>query len=358
MNLRIDDVLHEHGRMLLPIDGYENIRLVSLEEAVNPLISLFPEGSLLSKVWTLKERCREPADGLSQDESASIMLYTVDWSSSEQSLYFILNRTLRMEDRNMLKPWFPYLRLFIGALIQLPSINDTIYRGVKNDLSNEYQPSTNLTWWGFSSCTDSIQTLESDQFCGTSGVRTMFHIKCFDGRNIKNHSYHQVENEVLLLPGRYLQVRGRYSAADGLYIIQLEEKKPPHELLKLPANKPWRRILPGLSLLGICTNSDCDAYQKEVIMPIGLREFNVLTDTNSSTSKCPMCAHYVETLTLGFCQCQWRVHGIKQTKSSEPPISFSQDWLNAHAYSLFEYNSDNGIIWRQLIAEARPEHSG
>ena len=123
---RVSDDLREDNRHLLPIEGYQNVRLVSLEEAVQPLVSLFAGDSLLSKVWVVKERCREPADGLSQDESASIMLYTLEWPNQEESLYFILNKTLRMEDRNNLKPWFPYLRLFIGALSQLPPINDTI----------------------------------------------------------------------------------------------------------------------------------------------------------------------------------------------------------------------------------------
>jgi hypothetical protein len=356
---RVSDDLREDNRHLLPIDGYQNVRLVSLEEAVQPLVSLFPGDSLLSRVWLLKERCREPADGLSQDESASIMLYTVNWPNQVDSLYFILNRTLRLEDRNNLKPWFPYLRLFIGALLQLPPINDTIHRGVKEDLSGYYLPNTNSIWWSFSSCTDTIHVLESDEFCGRIGVRTMFHIKCLGGRSVKNHSFYHSENEILLLPGRYLQVRGHYSAADGLHIIDLEEKQPPYELLKLPDDKPWRRIFPGISLVGKCTNSNCDAYQKEVIVPIGLRKFDVLTETNSDTSKCPICARYVDPLKLGFCECRWRVvQGIKQTSSKEAPTSFSKDWSNAHAYSLLEYNSETGIIWRQLIVEAKPENSG
>ena len=217
----INDVLHEHLRVLLPIDGYQNVPLMKLEDAVKPIASLFPGDSLSANVWTVIERCKEPADGLSQDDSASIMLYTIEWAVPEQSLYHILNQTLRLEARDQLKPWFAYLRLFIGALLQLPPINSTVYRGVKNDLSGDYQQETKLIWWGLSSCTDAINVLQSEQFCGTTGTRTMFHIKCLSGRSIKNHSYYHVEDEVLLLPGRYLQYRGHYGAADGLCIIQL-----------------------------------------------------------------------------------------------------------------------------------------
>jgi hypothetical protein len=357
MIARINNVLHEHNRMLLPIEGYENARLMPLEEAVKPLIPLFVGDSLLSKVWVVKERCRNPADGLSQDESASIMLYTLEWPSPDQSLYFILNNTLRMEDRNILKPWFPYLRLFLGALSQLSPINDTVYRGIKIDMSGKYSSDNESIWWGFSSCTDDIQVLESEEFCGRTGVRTMFHIKCFDGRNIRNHSYCYSENETLLMPGRYLRLRGHYGAADGLHIIRLEEIKPPYELLKLPDNSLWRRFAPGLSLLGICINSECDAYQKEVIIPIGLKNFDVLTDADASTTICPKCKHYVETSKLGFNECQWRIYGKKQTRPSQAPISFSEDWIQTHGYALFEYGLQEGVTWRQLIVETRPENT-
>jgi hypothetical protein len=117
------------------------------------------------------------------------MLYTFEWDTSEPSLYFILNETLREVDRHKLKPWFAYLELFITALTQLPSINDTVYRGVKVDLSKEYVVGNSYIWWGASLYTDSLKVLESDQFCGTNGKRPIFVMKCLDGRSIKNHSY-------------------------------------------------------------------------------------------------------------------------------------------------------------------------
>jgi hypothetical protein len=351
---RINDVLNEHTRMMLPIEGYQNMRLLSLEEAVEPLVPLFGRKDLLSKVWVVKERCKTPADGLSQDESASIMLYTLDWFPAENSLYLVLNKTLRLEERNQLKPWFSYLRLFLSALSQLPPINDTIYRGINQDLSVNYSLGSNSIWWGVTSCTDTINVLESANLCGTSGVRTIFSIKCLDGRSIKNHSYYHVENEVILMPGRYLRVHSNYKANDGLHIIQLVEMKPPYELLKLPDNNLWRRISPGISLLGTCINAACAAYQKEVIIHIGFRTFDVLLDTNSSTAKCTICEHYVEIAKLGFSQCHWCSRGIKQIAPSQPPIPFSEDWSYAHGKSLFEYNLQNGITWRQLIIEAKP----
>jgi hypothetical protein len=100
---RIQDVLHESHCILLPIEGYQNERLMTLEEAIEPLFQIFDTVSLRSKVFIAKERCQEPADGLSQDESASIVLYTYEWDISQSSLCFILNENLRLEDRQKLQ---------------------------------------------------------------------------------------------------------------------------------------------------------------------------------------------------------------------------------------------------------------
>ncbi len=75
-------------------------------------------------VYIVKQNCNNPEDNLTPDESASIMLYSMEWSSREKSFYFILNKSLRSENRQLLKPWFLYLRLFLHALSKLPSFNN------------------------------------------------------------------------------------------------------------------------------------------------------------------------------------------------------------------------------------------
>ncbi|CAF4918695.1 unnamed protein product, partial [Rotaria magnacalcarata] len=68
-----------------------------------------------------KEKCKKPADGLTHDESASIMLYSMGWEPIEQCLYFALNAALRSEDRGNLDPWYLYLKLILTALSRLPT---------------------------------------------------------------------------------------------------------------------------------------------------------------------------------------------------------------------------------------------
>jgi hypothetical protein len=351
---RIEDVLHESHQLLLPIEGYQNAKTMPLEEAIEPLFHIFDRVSLRTKVFIAKERCQQPTDGLSQDESASIMLYTFQSDTNQASLYFVLNETLRMADREKLKPWFSYLKLFITGLSRLLPINNVVYRGVKADLSEEYVVGNNYIWWGVSSCTPSLRVLESDQFCGTISKRTIFIIKCLDGRSIRNHSLYHQENEILLMPGRYFRVHDRYRSGDGLYMIELHEMRPPYELFPLPNSKRWRRTAPGICLEGICTTAACVAYQQEVIIPIGIKRFDVLLDMNASTVQCPMCSNYVGIRKLAFTHCQWRWDGIKQPVPHQKPIKCNKDWSQADDYFMFDDNIQETDTWLQLIVEAKP----
>ena len=117
--LRFTELDRLPKRMLAPIDGYESLPVVSLEEAVQPLLYIVPK--IERNVFIVKQNCHQPKDGLTSNESASIMLYTLESNPHEQSLYVILNATLRSEQRQKLKPWFLYLRLILTALTRLPS---------------------------------------------------------------------------------------------------------------------------------------------------------------------------------------------------------------------------------------------
>ncbi|CAF1207748.1 unnamed protein product [Adineta steineri] len=228
--LRLTDIAQEPMEFLTPITGYEKMPIVSLEEAVEPLVSILP--TVKSHAYAAKKRCKKPADNLTQDESASIMLYSMGWEPLDECLYCALNATLRSENRTKLKPWFLFLRLFLAALFRLPSIPHlTVFRGVKSDLSQQFKKNETFVWWGFSSCTTSIDVLQSDQFLGMEGTRTMFTIHCNSARDIRKHSYYPSEEEVLLLAATEFQVKGNLNQGHGLRTIQLQEVQSDHPML-------------------------------------------------------------------------------------------------------------------------------
>lgn len=228
--LRISDMIEEPRRMLMPIQGYEKVPLVSLEEAVKPLVPFVPDVRRMA--WTAKERCEDPVDGLTCDESASIMLYSMEWKPRDECLYVVLNATLRAVDREKLLVWFPYLKLILTALSRLPSVSRTVYRGIKLNLMEDYPKDKKFAWWGFSSCTRSVEVLNSEQFLGKTGDRTLFAVNCYSGKNILNHSYFEREDEILLLPARQFKVASVLNSGNGLHIIQIDEIEPKYPLLE------------------------------------------------------------------------------------------------------------------------------
>ncbi|CAF1257949.1 unnamed protein product [Adineta steineri] len=161
-----------------------------------------------------KEKCDKPKDGLTTNESASIMLYSLEWEPRENSFYIILNNTLRAEDKE-----------------KLPSVNQTIYRGVKMDLSAQYPQGQIFTWWGFLSCTNSVQVLQSEQFLGKTGDRALFNIDCESGKNIQQHSFFPTKDEILLVAAGKFKVVSCLDSGNGLFIIQMKEVESDYPLL-------------------------------------------------------------------------------------------------------------------------------
>jgi hypothetical protein len=98
-------------------------------------------------------------------------------------------------------------------------------------MSKSYITGETIVWWGFSSCTTTVEVLKSNLFLGETGTRTMFHIQCETARDVRKHSYYSKENEVLLLAATQFEVISSLKQGD-LLIIQLKETRPPHPLLQ------------------------------------------------------------------------------------------------------------------------------
>ena len=225
---RFTDAAEEPTKTLAPIRGYEAKPLVPLEQATAEVDPPIPD--VTAMVWAAKRNSRDPPDGLTPDESASIHLYTMERGDADHNIYSLLNRKLRSAKRNELRPWFSYLKLLLTALYKLPSLRTTIWRGVRGDIAELYQD--DFIWWGFSSCTQTMKV--ADKFLERTGVRTLFMIDCVNGKAIRGHSYFQAEEEILLMPGTFLRVIDKCNPAADLHIIRLREETPPYELLASP----------------------------------------------------------------------------------------------------------------------------
>ena len=215
---RFKDVDVENKK-LPPIGGYWNAKLVSLEEALQPVESLFND--LSRSIRMAKKHCTYSSDhNLTRDESAALYLYTME--SGENSFYQILNAALRSENRPALIPWFRFLRLFDEALKKLPIVKGSIWRGVPSDVSGIFTKGQVFTWWGISSCSTSLEVIED--FLESTTSSTIFMIEAKQGRDVSAYSYLKGENEVLLNFGTELRVKSKTSKKNsGEIIVYLEE---------------------------------------------------------------------------------------------------------------------------------------
>ncbi|CAF4301183.1 unnamed protein product, partial [Adineta steineri] len=150
-------------------------------------------------------------------------------------MYFILNQILKTKDQEKLRPWFKYLKLFLTALVKIPCAPaQTVWRGIRADISSEFKPRNDVIWWAFSSCTMTLPVLESNAYLGNTGARTLFSIEILNGRNIRSHSQFNKEDEILLLPGTCMEVQSKLPVQCGIPIVHLKQKVPDKTLLELP----------------------------------------------------------------------------------------------------------------------------
>ena len=69
---------------------------------------------------------------------------------------------------------------------------------------------------------------------------------------------------------------------------------------------PWRLKRNGLNIEGLCTNMDCEAYNKMVVINLGIGEFDFARIILERKNRCPLCSSKVHPTKYAFFQCQWR----------------------------------------------------
>lgn len=209
----------DQPKKLPPVYGYRSHPLLSLRQALEPILSQIDRLDEYIKI--AKRECHYPSEhGLSHEESASIYIYTMEWG--EKSLYRILNQALRVEDRSTLVPWYGYLKLFDTALRRLPNLKKSLWRGVKGNISQNYQEDVQLTWWSISSCSTAVNVIR--EFLGP--ISTLFMIEARNGKDISAYSYLPNEREIVLNLGTQLRVVSDpldHSSMNIVHMVELSD---------------------------------------------------------------------------------------------------------------------------------------
>jgi hypothetical protein len=196
-----------------PIYGYQNLPLMTLEEAVEKIVPFVDRTA--KYVHDAKQKCNRDLNILTWDESAAIYLYTMS-----TPFFSKFNDMLREEKRDSLKPWFAFLKLFMSALEKLPSLAGTVWRAASSDVGSFSLDDDSKTWWSVNSC--SIATDVVELYLGEMG--TLFAITTIHGKNISEYSAYPEEQEVILMPGIRLCLKSKSLNYNRLMIVHLEEE--------------------------------------------------------------------------------------------------------------------------------------
>lgn len=179
-------------------------------------------------------------EGFTLNGVAVINAYT-----QESPLYGGMNAALGgygKDGRKPLRHYLPYIKLLQDSMKPLLPVKAadgadfvTLYRGVKmpaSSLLGGLGVGDTLTWWSFTSTTTTPDVLQSTDFLGIGnkgaaaarGIkRTVFHIKAFNGINIKPFSAINGEDEVLFLPGSQFVIEGTSEWHYGITEVRLRQ---------------------------------------------------------------------------------------------------------------------------------------
>ncbi|CAF4356273.1 unnamed protein product, partial [Rotaria sordida] len=88
----------------------------------------------------------------------------------------------------------------------------------------------------------------------------------------------------------------------GLRFVDLGDGKGVKRISWSKEASRWRIAGRGLCLEGICQNPQCEAYKQQVIMAIGYKVFDVVADSDETTTICPICDGKAPIK----CSCDWQ----------------------------------------------------
>ncbi|CAF3797695.1 unnamed protein product [Rotaria sp. Silwood1] len=206
-------------KKLPPVYGYRSETLVPIETALEPIESQINELPYYIKI--AKRYCRFPSEhGLTHDQSAAIYIYTMEWGDT--NLYRVLNKALRSENRQALKIWFPYLKLFDTALDKLPTVKEVVWRGVPLDIGKNFTKNQIITWWSINSCSSSVNVIKN--FLSNDKNSTLFLIEAVNGKKISGYTEYENEDEIILRMGSQFRVKSNpLDCLHGSHVVHLIE---------------------------------------------------------------------------------------------------------------------------------------
>jgi len=164
---------------------------------------------------------------LDNNDMTAIGLYTHDLykkGDKQENFYFQLNEILRTRSPEIMEKWWGYLYYLQKALNKIPDLQTTVYRGIPpiqfEIIKKEYIANRPIYWSSFTSTTNSIQIAKG--FTNPGGI--IFVINISSGKNIRDYSVIQNEDEILLTPNsKFIVSKPLEMRQDGYGYVELNQ---------------------------------------------------------------------------------------------------------------------------------------
>merc|ERR1740123_2447772 len=175
----VDQLGEEDGEVRGPLAGLfpANLPQLPLEDALLPIAFDCPNchpktGSCLKLAKKKAKKVQKKYKELSLDECTSIVLYTMEDTPRETSLYIKMNEALRAKDRSKVRPWRDFMWILLQGLRKLPAMPlGVLVRGCKKnpeDLNLCLDIGEEITWSAFTSTATSVDVMNN--FLETTGL--------------------------------------------------------------------------------------------------------------------------------------------------------------------------------------------
>lgn len=126
-----------------------------------------------------------------------------------------------------------------------------------------------------------------------------------------------------------------FIAECGVNLRWFEEKMP-----------SWRYVHFGLFSEGRCTNTECEAYKRLVVMNMGSPVIYKIGFPGQQPTCCPLCQKYVKPETFGFNNCWFRSIGIKEGANGR--VKQRSEWMKL-GDEYYRFEGSNLDEWIRLI---------
>ena len=124
--------------------------------------------------------------------------------------------------------------------------------------------------------------------------------------------------------------------------------------LDFSADAPkWREVKQGLNIFGVCNNSKCKAFKKEVVHKVGFHKFDLKKEVLNI--KCPMCDKIIKAKTCGFLKCEYQFSGITIEGGEQKKFDSNPKETKSDEVEYFDPYANGETEWVELIIYVLPK---